>query len=80
MVVRRLRTRPPHARPLIRRPGQGHRSPAPRLLGAVAVEIEAKNLTQVAVAAHLDFSREHIRKQVKRRILARILASLSKTR
>ncbi|WP_431776502.1 hypothetical protein [Streptomyces cucumeris] len=34
--------------------------------GAVAAEIEAKNLTQVAVATHLDFSREHIRKQVKR--------------
>ncbi|MFY0516115.1 hypothetical protein ACOMD4_37875 [Streptomyces anulatus] len=33
---------------------------------AVAAEIEAKNLTQVAAAAHLDFSREHIRKQIKR--------------
>jgi hypothetical protein len=33
---------------------------------AVVAEIEAKNLTQIAVAAHLDFSREHIRKQVKR--------------
>ncbi|MFJ7416564.1 hypothetical protein ACIQWZ_38070 [Streptomyces sp. NPDC098077] len=35
---------------------------------AVAAEIEAKNLTQVATAAHLDFSREHIRKQLKRYI------------
>ena len=33
---------------------------------AVAAEIAAKNLTQVATAAHLDFSREHIRKQIKR--------------
>lgn len=33
---------------------------------AVAAEITAKNLTQVATAAHLDFSREHIRKQIKR--------------
>ncbi|MFJ4745415.1 hypothetical protein [Streptomyces sp. NPDC088775] len=33
---------------------------------AVAAEIKAKNLTQVAVANHLDFSREHIRKQIKR--------------
>lgn len=34
----------------------------------VAAEIEAKNLTQTAVAAHLDFSREHVRKQVKRHV------------
>ncbi|MFD5342326.1 hypothetical protein ACFWJY_00770 [Streptomyces anulatus] len=33
---------------------------------AVDAEITAKNLTQAAVAAHLDFSREHIRKQLKR--------------
>ncbi|SEE58870.1 hypothetical protein SAMN04490357_7669 [Streptomyces misionensis] len=33
---------------------------------AVAAEIASKNLTQVAVAAHLDFSREHIRQQIKR--------------
>ncbi|WP_435059516.1 hypothetical protein [Streptomyces sp. bgisy060] len=33
---------------------------------AVAAEIEAKNLTQTAAAAHLDFSREHVRQQIKR--------------
>lgn len=33
---------------------------------AVAAEIAAKNLTQIAVAKHLDFSREHVRQQVKR--------------
>lgn len=33
---------------------------------AVAAEITEKNLTQTAVAAHLDFSREHVRKQLKR--------------
>jgi hypothetical protein len=37
---------------------------------AVAAEIDAKNLTQVATAAHLDFSREHIRKQIKRYVEA----------
>lgn len=33
---------------------------------AVANEIKAKNLTQTAAAAHLDFSREHVRKQILR--------------
>ncbi|MFE5543579.1 hypothetical protein ACFQ71_07135 [Streptomyces sp. NPDC056534] len=33
---------------------------------AVKVEMEAKNLTQAAIATHLDFSREHVRKQLKR--------------
>lgn len=33
---------------------------------AVLAEIDAKTLTQTAVAAHLDFSREHVRKQIKR--------------
>ncbi|MFD8992282.1 hypothetical protein ACFVZ4_30075 [Streptomyces goshikiensis] len=32
----------------------------------VKAEMEAKNLTQAAVAAHLDFSREHVRKQLLR--------------
>lgn len=33
---------------------------------AVKAEMDAKNLTQKAVADHLDFSREHVRNQVKR--------------
>lgn len=33
---------------------------------AVKAEMDAKRLTQKAVADHLDFSREHIRNQVKR--------------
>ncbi|MFE4658203.1 hypothetical protein ACFRFJ_16155 [Streptomyces hydrogenans] len=33
---------------------------------AVANEIRAKNLTQTAAADHLDFSREHVRKQILR--------------
>ncbi|MFH8642281.1 hypothetical protein [Streptomyces goshikiensis] len=33
---------------------------------AVKAEMEAKNLTQAAVAAHLGFSREHVRKQLIR--------------
>ncbi|WP_331719703.1 hypothetical protein OG590_40185 (plasmid) [Streptomyces goshikiensis] len=33
---------------------------------AVKAEIEAKNLTQGATAEHLDFSREHVRQQLKR--------------
>ncbi|WP_415961977.1 hypothetical protein [Streptomyces sp. 021-4] len=33
---------------------------------AVDTEIREKNLTQAATAAHLDFSREHVRKQIKR--------------
>ncbi|MFB8314704.1 hypothetical protein ACFC5T_40300 [Streptomyces sp. NPDC055961] len=33
---------------------------------AVASEIKAKNLTQTAAATHLDFSREHVRKQILR--------------
>ncbi|MEU8434514.1 hypothetical protein AB0F18_16645 [Streptomyces sp. NPDC029216] len=33
---------------------------------AVKTEMDSKNLTQKAVAEHLDFSREHIRNQVKR--------------
>lgn len=32
----------------------------------VDAEIKAKNLTQTAAAAHLDFSREHVRNQLKR--------------
>ncbi|MFJ4343199.1 hypothetical protein [Streptomyces sp. NPDC088915] len=34
--------------------------------GTVAAEIKARNLTQAAAAEHLDFSREHVRKQIKR--------------
>lgn len=37
---------------------------------AVADEIKAKNLTQTAVAGHLDFSREHVRKQILRFVQA----------
>lgn len=33
---------------------------------AVKAEMDAKNLTQKAVADHLDFSREHVRNQVNR--------------
>ncbi|MFE3994985.1 hypothetical protein ACFXPW_25310 [Streptomyces goshikiensis] len=33
---------------------------------AVKAEMDAKNLTQAAVASHLDFSREHVRKQLLR--------------
>lgn len=33
---------------------------------AVDAEIKAKNLTQTAVAEHLGFSREHVRKQLIR--------------
>ncbi|MGW6850418.1 hypothetical protein ACWGCK_16890 [Streptomyces virginiae] len=33
---------------------------------AVKAEMEAKNLTQAAIATHLDFSREHVRKQLIR--------------
>ncbi|MFJ4866156.1 hypothetical protein [Streptomyces sp. NPDC088748] len=33
---------------------------------AVKAEMEAKNLTQAAVAKHLGFSREHVRKQLIR--------------
>ncbi|MFD3700694.1 hypothetical protein ACFWUZ_31960 [Streptomyces sp. NPDC058646] len=33
---------------------------------AVKAEMEAKNLTQAAIAAHLGFSREHVRKQLIR--------------
>ncbi|MCX5078778.1 hypothetical protein OHA84_37875 (plasmid) [Streptomyces sp. NBC_00513] len=33
---------------------------------AVKAEMDAKTLTQRAVAEHLDFSREHIRNQVNR--------------
>ncbi|MEU2076616.1 hypothetical protein [Streptomyces sp. NPDC013489] len=33
---------------------------------AVASEIDGKTITQTAVAAHLNFSREHVRKQLKR--------------
>ncbi|MFD6113877.1 hypothetical protein ACFWG0_27740 [Streptomyces yangpuensis] len=33
---------------------------------AVKAEMEAGNLNQAAIAAHLDFSREHVRKQLIR--------------
>ncbi|MEV5204191.1 hypothetical protein [Streptomyces sp. NPDC053720] len=33
---------------------------------AVKAEMDAKNLTQKAVTEHLDFSREHVRKQLIR--------------
>ncbi|MFF3625418.1 hypothetical protein [Streptomyces sp. NPDC002467] len=33
---------------------------------AVKAELDAKNLTQKAVTQHLDFSREHVRKQLIR--------------
>lgn len=32
----------------------------------VDAEIKAKHITQTAVADHLDFSREHIRQQIKK--------------